>query len=107
MNAEASRCSETASHLHVVLLHSVLHLLSEKLASVLNRFKKPKSPSQKQHKPAPAAASGLISSSTAGAASAESCSTSAPTGDLCTDPTILTYVKQLDDHQKKCELSGR
>jgi hypothetical protein len=27
--------------------------------------------------------------------------------ELCSDPTVILYVKQLDDHRKKCELSGR
>ena len=26
---------------------------------------------------------------------------------LCSDPTVILYVKQLDAHRKKCELSGR
>jgi hypothetical protein len=84
---------------------SVAQLSSKKLASSLLRFKKPKSPSQKQLKSTAAPSSGLISSSST--AGAKVCSTSALTGDLCTDPTILMYVKQLDDHRKKCELSGR
>lgn len=44
---------------------------------------------------------GLISSTPA---LAEQCSTST---ELSSNPTVLVYVRQLDDHRKKCELSGR
>jgi hypothetical protein len=35
------------------------------------------------------------------------CSTSEGQQQLCSDPAILLYAKQLDDHRKRCELSGR
>lgn len=35
------------------------------------------------------------------------CSTSGEQQQLCSDPAILLYAKQLDDHRKRCELSGR
>lgn len=52
-------------------------------------------------------ASGGLISSVADVPVPDSANSEPSTAELCSDPTVILYVKQLDDHRKKCELSGR
>jgi hypothetical protein len=52
-------------------------------------------------------ASGGLISSVADVLVLDSANSEPSTAELCSDPTVILYVKQLDDHRKKCELSGR